>query len=340
MPPKHDDATASQKMLALYSLLLLDERPRSLSELAQRFHCSKPTIMRLMEKIAGLEGETLCEEMRTADGKAQKWYWLQRAPDEKERRCMGMNAAQMRLLRLSRDIAAPFLPQDVRIQLDDSLHRASVLLPPEGRANKGAQRVLPLVQPAILGGIDYAPLQRTLHTLLTAMEERTVCEIIYAPHDKAQRTHEMAVTNMVSGRSALYLRGWKVTDKGTPRAEHPLFLAVHRIQSAILTRRTHDLPPPPQEEGFGIMDGSAFTVRARMDAFTATYVRERYFGPDQRVEALENGHVLLTFTARSEPEVLSWALSFGEYITVLEPQWLVGRIVGTAQALLKNHTHI
>lgn len=338
MPPKYDDATASQKVLALYSLLLLDDRPRSLSELAQRFHCSKPTIMRLMEKIGSFEGVSLHEEMRTAEGRNQKWYWLERTPDEKERRCMGLTSTQMRLLRLSRDIAAPFLPENVRLQLDDSLQRATVLLPPEDRPDKSRQRVLPLVQPAILGGIDYAPLQRTLHSLLTAMDERVVCEIVYSPHNKPERTHEMAVCGMISGRAALYLRGWKVSERGTPHAEHPLFLAVHRIRAVTLTRRTHTLAPPPEEEGFGIMNGDPFVVRARLDASAVTYVRERHFGPGQTIENTDNGDVVLTFTARSEPEVLGWALSFGDCITVLEPLWLVESIAETAQKLHERHS--
>lgn len=337
MPQKHDDATATQKILALYSLLVLDDRPRALVELAQRFNCSKPTIMRLMEKIGRFEGVTLREEMRAADGKVQKWYWLERAPADGERRSMGLSAEQMRLLRLCRDIAAPFLPVDVRTELDNSLLRASVLLPPETRSSKAGQRVLPLVQPAILGGIDYGPFQRILHTLLAAMEERRVCEITYAPADKQQRVHEMAVTGMVSGRGALYLRGWKMNTKGTVEVLHSLFLAVHRIKSATLTRCTHDLTAPPEDEGFGIMDGEAFTVRAQCDASAASYVRERHFGPDQSVDEQPNGDVLLAFTARSRPEVVSWALSFGENITIFEPDWLVEEVRWNAKVLLSRH---
>ena len=101
-----------------------------------------------------------------------------------------------------------------------------------------------MVQPAMLDVIGYAPLQRVFQNILHAIEHRTVCLITYAAATKPVREHEMAPTNLMSGRQALYLHGWRACDKGSPEALHPLFLAVHRIKEVVLTRRVHQLEPP------------------------------------------------------------------------------------------------
>ena len=57
----------------------------------------------------------------------------------------------------------------------------------------------------MLDVIDYAPLQRVFQNILHAIEHRTVCLITYAAATKPVREHEMAPTNLMSGRQALYL---------------------------------------------------------------------------------------------------------------------------------------
>ncbi len=45
----------------------------------------------------------------------------------------------------------------------------------------------------------------------------------------------------------------------------------------------------------------------------AAYVSERTWSEDQVVRQLKNGKIILEFTARSRPEVVSWVLSFGRH---------------------------
>ncbi|WP_241159341.1 MULTISPECIES: hypothetical protein [unclassified Desulfovibrio] len=119
----------------------------------------------------------------------------------------------MRLLAFARDLAAPFLSEDMGVALDDNLRRAAAL---SADAVPEAETAVPLVQPAMLGNIDYAPFAHILTSLLRAIRQRLVCEITYAR--KPGRTYEMAVTRLVSGHGALYAHGWKVTDKGRVEA--------------------------------------------------------------------------------------------------------------------------
>lgn len=325
--------TATEKILGVYTLLLMSSRPWSLSELAKKFDCSKPTMIRLLASIERIEGIALKSELRLQDGRWQKWYSLERSPNIVERQHMHLSIEEIRLLAFCRDISTPFLPARLHKMLDGSLRRASVLLAERDLCH---EHVEPLVQPALLGVIDYAPLQDILNTVMCAIQQRIVCEIVYAPPSKAECSYEMAVTRMVSGRHALYAHGWKVADKGRAEAKHPLFLAVHRMCSAHLTRRAHELHTPEEEEGFGLIDGKVFRVTLHIAKEAANYVRERVFGPRQRIEDADDGSVLLSFMARSEKELLAWVLSFGRSVRVLEPQAFAKRVRSEAYAILRN----
>ena len=328
MPEK----TAAEKILGLYTLLLLSSRAWSLTELAGHFQCSKPTMLRLLARIERLEGVALRMELRLQEGRWQKWYWLDRVPTDAERSGLRFSAEAMRLLAFCRDLAAPFLSADMGVALDDNLRQVAALF---ANAAPDAENPVPLVQPAMLGSIDYAPYAGILATLLRAIRQRLVCEISYAR--KPGRTYEMAVTRLVSGHGALYAHGWKVTDKGRVEALHPLFFAVHRLSDVRLTRRTHELRSPVEELGFGVADGAPFLVRIAVAPALASYVRERVFGPEQHFEEGEDGGVILSFLARSEQEILAWVLSLGRHARVLEPVSLAEQVHDEARALLQGH---
>ncbi|MEW6078318.1 MAG: WYL domain-containing protein [Thermodesulfobacteriota bacterium] len=49
----------------------------------------------------------------------------------------------------------------------------------------------------------------------------------------------------------------------------------------------------------------------------AAYARERRFSPDQKIRENKDGKHILTFTAASAPEVVSWVLAHGDEVKVL-----------------------
>lgn len=324
MPEK----TATEKILGLYTLLLLSSRAWSLAELARYFSCSKPTILRLLSRIERLEGVALRSELRLEDGRWQKWYWLDRPLTSTERARLRFSPVDMRLLAFCRGLAAPFLSADMGKMLDDNLRRASALFA-DGQAQ---ETTAPYVQPAMLGSIDYSPFQAILTSLLRAIQEHLVCEITYAR--KPWRNYEMAVTRLVTGHGALYAHGWEVSERGRPVPVHPLFFAIHRLSDVRLTRRTHELETPVEEAGFGLADGTPFRVLLHIASEMANHARERVFGADQHIEEEADGGILLSFLARSDKELLAWVLSFGRYVRVLAPSWLGRQVQEEARAIL------
>jgi predicted DNA-binding transcriptional regulator YafY len=54
-------------------------------------------------------------------------------------------------------------------------------------------------------------------------------------------------------------------------------------------------------------------------------VVERIWSPDQKI-IKNNGKTILKFSASSEPELISWVLSFGDEAKVLKPAWLIENV--------------
>ncbi|MFZ5449630.1 MAG: helix-turn-helix transcriptional regulator [Thermodesulfobacteriota bacterium] len=108
-------------------------------------------------------------------------------------------------------------------------------------------------------------------------------------------------------------------------------LAIHRMKKVEMTARDFEFPADYNFEKFfnrhfGVIKEKAFTVEAVFSGWSARYVAERVWSPDQEIEATGPDKIKVTFTASSSPEVISWILSYGEEAELLQPQWLVKEI--------------
>jgi predicted DNA-binding transcriptional regulator YafY len=74
---------------------------------------------------------------------------------------------------------------------------------------------------------------------------------------------------------------------------------------------------------FGVIKDEAFEVEAAFTGWSAAYVAERIWSPDQKIIKKGKDKIILKFTASSEPELISWLLSFGEEATLIRPDWIV-----------------
>jgi predicted DNA-binding transcriptional regulator YafY len=69
-------------------------------------------------------------------------------------------------------------------------------------------------------------------------------------------------------------------------------------------------------------------VRIEFSAKVARYVTRRQWMPDQKIEELADGRVVLAMTVRGTNDVLNWVLGFGEHAVVLEPASLRLELAG------------
>ena len=329
MGKKWSDAKPAEKLLGLYTILLVATRPHSHTELSEMLCCSKAAMTRLLVQ---LEGSHFGKVHRSSKGR-EALYQLEK-PRQLPTVCL--NAEGLAQLALCRELLTNLLPNTMHKEMEISLRQAVAFLP------HGSQDLPDHIGTNLSKGrIDYKPFQATLGIVLQAIRDYRVCEITYKGAALAQeKTFDFAPRLMIAFRESLLVQGFIVNAKGSalPLYEKPTTLALHRIKACTATRREACVPdiPEPDNTAFGIMEGEPFTAEVRFAAAAAAYVAERQWSAQQSIEHLEDGSLTLHVQGQSVPEFLSWVLSFGKTAEVLSPVWLrnkVGDTVGELYAL-------
>jgi predicted DNA-binding transcriptional regulator YafY len=311
MPHKLDDATAAQKVLALYAQLLFTGKRHTLSNLAAQLGCSKQTVLRLIQTIESL-GDVLDSGL---EGR-QRWYRIktpQRIPKG------ALTPEDIRLLTLCRDMVQHLLPKSVWDRIGQTIGATTVLLEDfSGRDETLESRC----QVGFKGHIDYEPFKGFLEDLERAIREKRLCRVTYLSVGSDEpREHLFAPLTLVVFREALYAKGVKVEDKSPYQEIGPMVLAVHRVRNIEITAAHHLLSFTGNDLGttFGLAKLNPFRVTVKFGKEAAQYVNERQWSVDQDIQLLDHGGLLLEFTATSPEEVVSWVLSFGENAELIAP---------------------
>jgi predicted DNA-binding transcriptional regulator YafY len=331
MPAKKDPySSPSQKALSLYSLLMFTGRSYSLSQLARELHCSKQTVIRMIEQISHSFGGKV--ESKLESGK--RFYWM---PYPKVAPKISLRPEEIQQLELCRRMVMHLLPEGVREQVRHTIAKTTTLLSNMNDRDKAFE---PVAVAEIKGRIDYSPHQEHITTFIRAIQSKQVCEVTYhAPSNPQAKTYSFAPIKLISYHEALYVTGWRVEDKGTPTPRHSIMLAVHRLKNVTTQARTFDIPMDSgkKAELFGFMDLEKIRVKVKFDKETAAYIREREWSDDQEIQEFKNGNLVLQFTARSMPEVVSWVLGFGAHAMVMEPKKLKELIRDEISALAQSY---
>ncbi len=106
--------------------------------------------------------------------------------------------------------------------------------------------------------------------------------------------------------------------------------AVERIEALSLLEETFErrveIEPEPFHDSLGVNTGTPVRVVLQFTGQAATYVRERVWHPSQSLQEGPGGAVLMTLEVCADWALTSWILSFGPFVTVLEPPDLAGTI--------------
>lgn len=331
MPEEQDEGmTPSEKILALYSTLLFNDRAYSLEELATMLRTSKATVLRLINTLERHEGSRL---RRGKKGK-EAIYWLERREGIPP---LSLDAEGLAQLALCRDFLCGLLPKGMLDGAHATLEKAATWLP------RGTQALPPGVGTSISKGrIDYTPYEPLLETLLEAIRSAKVCAIAYYSAKKREVTrHEFAPKRLLAYRETLYLVGWYVegSDPVRRRWDNPQLLPVQRFRECALTEKSSAHLPDvdPDTGALGIQQEEEFEARIWFAPGTATYVAERRWSDDQEVEELEDGSIILRAVMGSYDECVSWVLGFGAGARVLEPDWLVKDVKKALRMALRGY---
>jgi predicted DNA-binding transcriptional regulator YafY len=86
-------------------------------------------------------------------------------------------------------------------------------------------------------------------------------------------------------------------------------------------------------QDFGIIKEDSFKAEVEFTGWSARYVAERIWSPDQKIIKKADGKIRLIFSASSEYELTGWALSFANEARVVKPKWLVKKVSQTIKKM-------
>jgi predicted DNA-binding transcriptional regulator YafY len=311
-----------QKLISLFVRLLFSGESYSLTELSRLLDCSKQTVLRLLNDITMAYGVNLEESIR-----GNRKFVCIRRPDRIPA-AHSLTEMELALLHMCRNFTAHLLGKKLFGEATRALCKSQVLLPDSQKLSANHFAVF---RP---GTINYTPHYGIICALIRAMDEKKICRLSYkAIMERRSKTFYIKPLKIFSHNDTMYLLARYAREPGKPFREpdYDPLLAVHRMQKVEITDRQFEMPvnlnfDKLYNQHFGIMKGDAFQVEVEFTGWSARYVAERNWSPDQSIRKIGADKMRLIFCASSEPEVLSWVLSFGEEAVIVRPKRLAEQL--------------
>ena len=323
MPEKRDSYSSyGQKIISLFAKLLFSRQRHSLIELSRMLHCSKQTILRLVDDIKMAYGVDIEESVENR----RKSYRLKRRIGVDP--TLNLTESEIGVLQMCRAFTEHLLGRRLFEEAAQALLKSQAHLPEKQRVDSRHFASF------IPGSIDYTSHHQTIRRLIKAMDEKKICKITYKRimADRA-KTFFIKPLKIFSQKDTIYLHARMARYPGKPYKEPDVdpLLAIHRIKNLELTERSFEFPKNYDFEkffnqNFGVIKEEVFKVEMEFTGYATEYVAERIWSPDQELIKKKDGTAKLKFSASSEPELISWVLSFGDEAKVIKPNWLIDRI--------------
>lgn len=333
MPEKKEYYSSyGQKLISLFAKLLFTQRSHSLIELARMLNCSKQTVLRLVDDIRrsyGVEIEEFLEGKR-------KYYRIKRLSSAKP--SLDMTENELNALYMCKTFSEHLMGKDLFKEATQALEKNHTCLPED--------KLPPSHHFASFrsGSIDYTPHQDTIRKLIEAMDDRKICKISYKSiMANRAKTFYIKPLKIFSHKDSVYLHAHLARKPGKPYREpefNPL-LAIHRIKKLEVTERLFTFTKNYDfdkafKQNFGVIKKEAFEVEVEFTGWAAKYASERIWSPDQKI-IQNNGKTIRTFGASSEPELISWALSFGDEANLIKPVRVKEQLMETLPKTSENY---
>ncbi|HUU53232.1 MAG TPA: WYL domain-containing protein, partial [Candidatus Bathyarchaeia archaeon] len=323
-----------EKLISLFARLMFSDQSHSLTELSKMFKCSKQTVLRLVNDIQRSYGVDIEESMQ-----GNKRYYriktLRQIPP-----AINLTEMEMNVLRMCKAFSEHLLGKELFKEATRALEKSQALLPKDKTLSSHS---FASFSP---GSIDYTPCQESIRMLLEAMDKKRICKITYrAIMSESLKTFYIKPLKIFSHHDTIYLHAGMARKPGETYKEpdfDPL-LAMHRIKNVELTERMFEFPEKYDFEkifnqDFGIIKDDTFRVEVEFTGWSAKYVAERIWSPDQKIIKKADGTTRLIFSSSSESELTGWALSFADEARVVKPKWLVEKVSQTIKRMEKVYS--
>ena len=84
-------------------------------------------------------------------------------------------------------------------------------------------------------------------------------------------------------------------------------------------------------------NGEWYPIKLKITGKYAMLVKERIYGKNQTVEAVDQNTSILSVEMQNKEDILVFALGFGANCEVLEPEWLRNDVKSSIVKLLENY---
>jgi len=314
-----------QKIVSLFARLMFSRQSHSLSDLARWLRCSKQTVLRLVDIIKRSYGVDI-EETKKGNRKYYRIVKLTGTPP-----ALSLTTSELNTLHMCRSFTEYLLGRDFFEQATRALEKSQALIPDKKGLFPGH---FASFRP---GSIDYTPHQDAVRILIEAMDKRKICKIAYKSiMSKKPKTFYVKPLKIFSYYDTLYVDARLAREPKKPykTPEYDPLLAVHRIKKIELTDRMFQSPKNYDFEkvfnkSFGVIKERSFKVEVEFKGYSAEWVKERMWSPDQRITKKRGGKIIISFSVASEPEFIEWLLSFEDEARLIHPDWLVEKVKGT-----------
>ena len=153
----------------------------------------------------------------------------------------------------------------------------------------------------------------------------------------------LSLSNEVSKRTLhpyklfMYNNAWFVIGFDEKRQDFRYF-KLNRIQSFNITNQKFRIQLTYNErdfiDEFGMkQNGEWYPVKLKITGKYAMLVKERIYGKNQTVEAIDKNATILSVEMQNKEDILVFVLGFGANCEVLEPKWLRNDIMNTINIL-------
>lgn len=324
-----------QKLISLFAKLLFTQKSHSLIELSRMLNCSKQTVLRLVEDIRrsyGVEVEEYLEGKR-------KYYRIKRLSGSVP--SINITESELNALYMCKAFTGHLMGKKLFEEASRGLEKNHANMPDEKAPSP--QHFASFRS----GSIDYTPHQDTIRILIEAMDSRKVCKVSYksimAPRAKSFYIKPLKI---FSHKDSVYVHAClaRAPNKPFSEPEFDPLLAIHRIKKIEITERLFEFPKNYDfektfKQNFGVIKEDAFKVEVEFTGWAARYVAERVWSPDQKIYK-KNGTTKLTFSASSEPELISWLLSFGDEAKLIKPKSIGSALSQISQNIRENYNSL
>ena len=215
--------------------------------------------------------------------------------------------------------------------LGSVFRKINSVLPPRYAAH--LERLSRITLPIIQGVRDYSKVSALLTELRKALLFQQKVKLHYkTPSRKKAELYTVDPYSFIFYKGGLYLQGYAHN-----RLSIRIF-AVERITEVVILSERFEIPleyqPEKQfDEAFGIVTEEPYSIRLRFSNVVAHTIAERIWHPSQKIRKLRNGSVELSFTAGGKMEILSWILSYGNHVELLEPMELRRELAEKARGM-------